>query len=154
MLEPLNLPVAPLSLSKMDGKLYAQCILRRKRILLTPEEWVRQHLIYFFINELKYPQSLIHIEKSIKIQRLSKRADLVVHGRHGEPVLLVECKAPQVAINEETFLQIANYNSHYQCRYVIASNGIIHLIYRIDGNGEINLLEEFPNWNQLLQINN
>lgn len=154
MLEPLNLPIAPLSLSKIDSKIHVQCLLRRKKILLTPEEWVRQHLIYYFINDLKYPQGLISIEKSIKIQQLSKRADLVVHGNHGEPLLLVECKAPQVAINEETFLQIANYNSHYQSKYVMASNGIIHFICRIDVNGEINLLQEFPTWNQLLQTNN
>jgi hypothetical protein len=149
MLEPLNLPIAPLSLSKVADKIYVLCLLRRKKILLTPEEWVRQHLIHFLINVLKYPQGLISIEVSLQVQQLSKRADLVVHGRLGNPVLLVECKAPNVPINEETFNQISNYNSQLQSRYVMASNGISHIICKIEDSGKIIRKEELPTWEDL-----
>ncbi len=149
MFEPLNLPTAPLSLYKIDGKIYVQCLLRRKKILLTPEEWVRQHLIYYFINELKYPQGLISIERGLQVHQLSKRADLVVHGRNGNPILLVECKAPNVSINEATFNQISNYNSQLQSRYVMASNGLSHIICNIDDSGKIILKEELPTWEEI-----
>jgi hypothetical protein len=154
MFEPLNLPIAPLSLSKLDGKIYVTCLLRKKKILLTPEEWVRQHLIHFFISELSYPKGLMSIEKALQVQQLAKRADLVVHGNDGKPVLLVECKAPQVPLNEQTFIQMSNYNRQLQSRYVIASNGILHIVCKIDEFGKISLKEEFPTWSELSQIGN
>ena len=152
MLEPLNLPIAPLLLSKVNSRIYVQCLLRRKKILLTPEEWVRQHIIHLFISELNYPPSLISIEKSLQVRQLSKRADLVVHGIDGKPVLLVECKAPHIRICEETFLQISNYNSQLQSRYVMASNGLTHVVCLIDKFGKISLIEQFPTWSELTQI--
>lgn len=149
MLEPLNLPIAPLSLSKIADKIYVKCLLRSKKILLTPEEWVRQHIIYFFIDELKYPQGLISIERALQVNLLSKRADLVVHGRNGNPVLLVECKAPNVSINEATFNQISNYNSELQSRYIMATNGLTHVICNIDDSGKIIRKKELPTWEEL-----
>lgn len=149
MLEPLNLPVAPLSLFKVENKIFVQCLLRRKKILLTPEEWVRQHIIHFLSSELNYPKGLMHIEKSMQINSLSKRADLVIHDNSGKPVLLVECKAPQVMISEETFFQISQYNSQLRSKFVLASNGLAHIICKIDSSGKIILMDEWPTWSIL-----
>jgi hypothetical protein len=151
MLEPLNLPVAPLSLFRVGDKIVVQCLLRRKKIVLTPEEWVRQHIIHFLTSELNYPKGLMQIEKSMQIHQLSKRADLVIHDKAGQPKLLIECKAPHVKISEETFFQISQYNSQLRSKFVLASNGLTHMLCEIDSEGKITLKDEWPTWSMINQ---
>jgi hypothetical protein len=152
MLEPLNLPVAPLSLFRVNDKIFVNCLLRKKKIVLTPEEWVRQHIIHFLSCELNYPKGLMYIEKSMQINKLFKRADLVIHDTSGNPKLLIECKAPSVKISEETFFQISQYNSQLQSKFVLASNGLTHLLCEIGSEGKITMKNEWPTWEMLNQI--
>jgi hypothetical protein len=153
MFEPLNLPIAPLSLFKDDNKIFVQCLLRKKKILLTPEEWVRQHIIHFFLSELNYPKGLMNIENAMQINKMSRRADLVIYDHAGQALLLVECKAPHVKITEETFFQMSQYNSQLRSKFILASNGLMHIICEIDAEGKINLKDEWPTWSMLNKKN-
>jgi hypothetical protein len=110
--------------------------IRKKFILLTPEEWVRQHTIQFLLQEKKYPKSYINAEKTITINGTTKRYDLVVFKPNGELFLLVECKAPEVTISQQTFDQIARYNLKLNADYLMVTNGLNHYFC------EMNLEEE------------
>lgn len=94
---------------------------------MTPEEWVRQNWINFLINHHDYPRGLFSLEKGMIYNQLSKRTDLVVFDRDRKPYLLVECKAPQVKIDEKALGQIMTYNSKLNCPHLILSNGLVHV---------------------------
>ena len=106
--------------------------IRRKFIILTPEEWVRQHVIRYLLEEKKYPKSYINVEKIIKINGLTKRYDVVVFQVDGSIFLLVECKAPAITISQNTFDQIARYNMVHQVSLLAVSNGLQHYYCHID----------------------
>jgi hypothetical protein len=110
--------------------------IRKKDVLLTPEEWVRQNLIRFLIEERFFPSSLISIESSVKINKLNRRFDALVYSRIGHTLLLIECKAPNVEIRQETFDQIIAYNHKLNAPYMLVSNGLKHYFCKI------NLLEK------------
>lgn len=99
-------------------------MVRRKYVVLTPEEWVRQHLLHYLVYDKEVPKSLIGIEKRMLVNRIVKRADLVVYGKSGKPVLIAECKAPSVKVTQETFDQAARYNLTLQVDYFVLTNGI------------------------------
>lgn len=126
-LPTLNLPKYEPRLQEVGGKLWIFDSLRKKRLMLTPEEWVRQHWINFLIHHHNYPKGLFSLEKGLKYNQLSKRTDLVVFDRQSNPYLLVECKAPGVKINEKTLSQIMTYNTRLQCHNLILSNGLVHV---------------------------
>lgn len=132
MIEPLNLPKANLKLSKREGTVYVWCIIRKKHLVCTPEEWVRQHVIHFLINEKNIPLGLIASEYNLKYNGLSKRADIVVFNRNGNPVLLVECKATTVDINQETLFQASQYNFELDVSTLMLTNGKQHVFCRIN----------------------
>jgi hypothetical protein len=96
---------------------------RKKWLVLTPEEHVRQHVLAYLVEVLHYPASLVAVEKTIKVGTLSKRFDIVVYGRNHQPWLLAECKAPEVMITEKTLHQLLNYQQAMQCRYWLLTNG-------------------------------
>jgi len=145
MLEPLNLPVAPLKLTRKDGTIYVLCLLRKKRLVLTPEEWVRQHVVYFLSHFRHYPESLMRIEMGIKIHGLSRRCDLVLFDKKGIAKMIVECKAPHVKLSEMTFEQAAHYNQEVNVEYLFLTNGIEHRIYQIQTEEkQLLLLEDVP----------
>ncbi|MCE2612245.1 type I restriction enzyme HsdR N-terminal domain-containing protein [Flavobacteriaceae bacterium D16] len=98
-------------------------IIRKKFVVLQPEEWVRQHVIHYLIQDKGYPKSLINVEKTIRMHGLSKRYDLVVFSPLGQIVLLAECKAPSVPITQETFDQIARYNMALRSSLLLLTNG-------------------------------
>ncbi len=100
--------------------------IRRKYVKLTPEEWVRQNFVQYLINEGKYPAGLIGIEVLFRINKLKKRADILVHNRKGKPVMIVECKSPDIKLNESVFEQIATYNMNYKVPYIVVTNGMVH----------------------------
>jgi hypothetical protein len=130
-LKQLNLPQYSFRISGKEGEEIILDTIRKKYVRLTPEEWVRQNFVRYLINEGKYPPGLIGIEVMSKYNNLKKRVDILVHDRSGNPVLIVECKAPDVEINEKVFDQIATYNMGFKVPYIIVTNGIDHYACRI-----------------------
>ncbi len=110
--------------------------IRKKFLVLTPEEWVRQHVIQFLISEKNYPISHINVEKLIKLNNTSKRYDIVVFNADGSIHLIVECKAPQVKISQDTFDQIARYNLVLNATYLMVTNGLEHYYCKMDFENE------------------
>jgi hypothetical protein len=101
-------------------------------VVLTPEEWVRQNILQYLIQEKKFPSSLIAVEASLKYNQLQKRADVLVYDKSGSPFLLVECKAPEVKITQDTFDQIARYNLIFKVKYLVVTNGLNHFCCIMD----------------------
>ncbi|RFZ95168.1 restriction endonuclease subunit R [Mucilaginibacter conchicola] len=145
MLQPLNLPPYPFKLTDDNGTLSIFDELRKKQIILTPEEWVRQHFVQYLIKEKGYPKGLIKLEGGLKLNGLAKRTDIVVFNSAGERILLVECKAPSVAISQATFDQAARYNMVHKVALMAVSNGLQHYYCSIDHQTEsYRFLEELP----------
>jgi hypothetical protein len=119
--------------------------IRKKFIQLTPEEWVRQHVVHHFIYEKKYPKSLINVEKQIQVNGQTKRYDVVVYYPDGRLRVLVECKAPEVVISQATFDQIARYNTALRADYLMVTNGLNHYFCQMDfENEKYHFLPELP----------
>ena len=140
----LNLPDFNLTVRKEEGKVWIFDIIRKKYIVLTPEEWVRQHFIHYLINELNYPKSLFRIEGSLTYNKLQKRSDIVIHDRGGKPWMLVECKAPNIKLTQKAFNQVAVYNMTIGARYVAVTNGMVQYCFMTSANSEVNHLTSFP----------
>jgi len=143
----LNLPDFNLNIRKEDGKVWIFDIIRKKYIILTPEEWVRQHFIHYLINHLKYPKSLFRIEGSLTYNKLQKRSDIVIHDREGRPWMLVECKAPNIKLTQKAFNQVAVYNMTIGARFVAVTNGLVQYCFEpaMKGEGDhLSLFPEFP----------
>lgn len=125
-------------------------MVRRKWVLATPEEWVRQHFVNFLVQDRQCPASLVAVEKGLALNGLAKRADIVVHGSGGAPVALVECKAPGVRIGQAVFEQAARYNVVFKVRYLIVTNGYKHYCCRVDhSNGSVDFLVDIPTYEVL-----
>lgn len=151
-MKELNLPAYEHSIREQGGKTEIFDSLRRKYVSLTPEEWVRQNFIQYLVNEKHYPLTLLAIEKQFKLYRMQKRADIVVYSRSGNPLLIVECKAPQVGITQSTFDQIVNYNMNFKVRYLIITNGLTHYCCIVDWHkNEYTFLETIPDYKMLTQ---
>ena len=110
--------------------------IRKKFIILTPEEWVRQHVIRFLLEEKNYPKSLINVEKVLKVNGLKKRYDAVVFNSAGQIQVLAECKAPDVKITQATFDQIARYNMTMNAAFLMVTNGLNHYFCQMDFENE------------------
>ena len=122
-------------------------IVRKKWLILTPEEWVRQHWIHFFITELEVPSSLIVIESGLKVLERQKRCDLLIY-KNNIPVLLLECKAPEIPINIKSWSQILQYNRVHQVKYLLLSNGINHYPMELKENqNEFQIIQNIPKYN-------
>jgi hypothetical protein len=118
-------------------------------VILTPEEWVRQHIIHYLIEDKNYPISLISVEKKLRVNKLTKRTDILVFNTNGMPDIIVECKAPTVKITQDTFDQIARYNLTLNANYLIVSNGLKHFYCAMDvENEQYVLLDNIPNYTQ------
>lgn len=144
-MQQLNFPHFDFRLRKTNNRPEIFDPVRHKYVMLTPEEWVRQHLIAFLVHIKGYPVSVIGVEKQLLINKLPRRFDLVVFGRSANPFLLVECKAPGVDITEKTFDQAARYNMLLQAEYFIITNGLEHYTCRIDySNRQYVFIEEIP----------
>lgn len=129
---PLNLPPYPFKLKHSEGVTYIFDEIRKKFLVLTPEEWVRQHFVQFIINERNYPKSLIRLEGGLKLNTLQKRSDIVAFNSKGEKILMVECKAPHIPINQKVFDQIARYNIIHRIPLLAVTNGLQHYYCTID----------------------
>ena len=132
MFPKLNFPSYDFKIKTADKVTQIFDIVRRKYVALTPEEWVRQHFIHYLVNEKKISQSLLAVEMNIRMNNLQKRCDIVGYNNSGNPVLIVECKAPDVKISQKTFEQVALYNIILQVKYLAVSNGLNHFFCEID----------------------
>ena len=151
-MEQLNLPAINCKTKETQGQTEIFDIVRKKYVLLTPEEWVRQSFIHYLIDIKGFPKSLIAVEHSLKLNKMKKRADIAVFGTKGKALLIVECKADSVKINQKVFDQIARYNMVLKVKYLIVTNGLEHYACQI--NYEKNsyvFLEEIPNFDQVNQ---
>ena len=129
---PLNLPKTTLTLTRKENVIYVNCLIRKKKIILTPEEWVRQHYINFLSLHLQYPLSFISVEKELNYFGLKKRWDIVVYNNLFNPIILVECKAPNVKLNQEALKQAFTYQNKLNCEFIVLSNGIEHFQWQVD----------------------
>ena len=132
-------------MKKKDEKTHIFDEVRKKYLLLTPEEWVRQNFIHYLNKEKNYPLGLMGVEKMVKYNNLKTRADIVLYNIEGNPNIIVECKSPNVKITQDTFNQIAKYNSQLKVKYLIVTNGMKHYCCKMDyETNEITFLEEIP----------
>ena len=139
---PLNLPQAALKISKKENQYFVWCEIRKNHLVLTPEEWVRQHAIHFLIHQRNVPIGKIASETLVVINNQNRRCDLVVVDDYGNPKLIVECKATSVSIDDKTLLQTSNYVRQTNASFFWMTNGLHHVV--VDRNNPDTLLEEFP----------
>ncbi|MDB5130407.1 MAG: hypothetical protein JWR02_156 [Mucilaginibacter sp.] len=132
LLLPLQLPPYPFKINEQNGQLTLFDVIRKKNIVITPEEWVRQHFVQYLIRQKHYPKTLIKLEGGHKLNGMPKRSDIVVYNSAGEKILLVECKAPSVAVDQKAFDQVARYNMVHKVKLLAVSNGLQHYYCRID----------------------
>ncbi len=151
-MDSLTLPAYSFRRRSIDGKPHIYDEIRQQYVRLTPEEWVRQHLLRFLIEERGVPRPLISVEMAFTYSGMRRRADAVVHNSAADPLLLVECKAPSVKISQDTFDQIARYNREIGARFLAASNGRVHYCCRFnDETGAFQFLQEIPSFEELKQ---
>lgn len=144
-LQILNFPEVPAHLvSKKEEQLFIRCLVRKKDLVFTPEEWVRQSMIYFLVESLKYPLGLISVEKSLKINGLPKRWDIVVYSKSAEVQFLIEVKAPNIQLQQRQLEQLLRYQSVIKAPFLCLSNGLQHAVLGYDELGEMKNLGEFP----------
>jgi hypothetical protein len=150
-MQHLNLPEFDFRTKINDkGKTEIFDSIRKKWLLLTPEEWVRQYFVNFLIEHKKFPASLMAIEKGLKVNNLAKRTDIVQYNRQGKPIVIVECKAPNIKITEDTFAQAAMYNLQMKVDYLIMTNGITHFCCKIDNaTHKLQYLKDVPMFGEL-----
>lgn len=125
-MKQLNLPPYTFNISGNEGSELILDRIRRKFVRLTPEEWVRQNFVQYLITEGKYPPGLIGIEVMFLLNKLKRRVDILVYNRSGKPVMIVECKEPDVKIDEKVFDQIVTYNLGLKVPYIVVTNGLVH----------------------------
>jgi len=135
-MQELNFPSYAFRLKSSENKTLIFDIIRKKYVVLTPEEWVRQHVLRFLLEEKNYPASLIAVERQLKIHTRTKRTDIVVYNTQGTPEVLIECKAPSVKITQDAFDQIARYNLTANSSYLMVTNGLSHFFCQIDAENE------------------
>jgi type I site-specific restriction endonuclease len=128
-----------------DGQIYVFDPIRKKNILLTPEEEVRQCLLDYLILEKKYSKNHIKIEGGVRVNSLQKRTDIIIYDRDSQPYLLIECKAPSVKLDDQAIKQASNYNSQIMAPYLAVSNGAQHFCFAIDFESKTTRqLTDFP----------
>jgi type I site-specific restriction-modification system R (restriction) subunit len=131
-MQELNLPAYEFRIKTEGTKKYIFDLVRKRFVLLTPEEWVRQHFMRYLTEEKNYPESLMAVEKQITLNGKLFRFDLLVYCRNGQPLLIAEFKAPGVKISQDTFDQVVRYNMALKVERVVVSNGLQHFVCEID----------------------
>ena len=144
----LNLPSFDFKYKIENNNEYIFDSIRKKYIVLTPEEWVRQNIIKFLTENLKYPPNLLGVEKQIKVFNTVKRPDIIVFNNKLEPKMIVECKRPKISINSETLNQTINYFIKLKVEYFLLTNGIKHFCCKIKNNN-CNFINSIPNFDNL-----
>ena len=155
-MQQLNFSPSEFRFKNSENKIAIFDEIRKKFVILTPEEWVRQHAVRYLINDKKYPKSLVNVEKTLKINGIPKRYDIVVFNPDGSIMVLIECKAPDVKISQHTFDQIARYNMTMQANLLMVTNGLEHFFCQMDyENEKYDFLSDLPSYSlnrQTIQI--
>lgn len=147
---PLNLPEYPFKITLKDTQHFIFDEIRKKHLVLTPEEWVRQHFVQYLVVVKKFPKSLIQIEGGMSLNKLQKRTDIVIFSREGQRVMVIECKAPGIKIDQKVFDQAARYNSVHKTKWLVVTNGLKHCYATIDHlGGKFAFIEELPEYQEL-----
>tara|TARA_B100000242_G_scaffold108455_1_gene75433 strand:+ start:3550 stop:4008 length:459 start_codon:yes stop_codon:yes gene_type:complete len=145
----LNFPNIELKTKLTSGILEVFDVVRNKYVKLTSEEWVRQHCINYLHMHKQYPYGLMSVEKVVKYNNLSFRADIVIYDNLAKPYMIVECKSPDVNLSKNTLYQIAKYNSSLSVKYLLITNGLVHYCCEIDYKSfSISLIKNIPNFNK------
>lgn len=146
----LNLPTYDFRFRELDSKRQIFDAFRKKFVALTPEEWVRQNFTRYLVEEKHYPVSLIAVEKGLMVERRSKRTDIVIYNRSGNPLVIVECKAPEVKITQDVFDQIVRYNITLNAKYLVVTNGMEHFCCLLSyTDNSYTFLKEIPDYSIL-----
>ena len=147
-MQNLNFPTYSFRLKNSENITHIFDVIRKKFVVLQPEEWVRQHCVQYLIQEKNYPISLINVEKVVLINGLKKRYDIVVFNPDGSLYIVVECKAPKIKISQTTFDQIARYNLTLKAPYLMVTNGLNHYFCTMNHDAEsFEFLETLPTYN-------
>ena len=148
----LNFPAVTFRFQKNEkGNVQIFDIIRKKFVDATPEEWVRQHIIHYLINHKQVPASMISVEKQLLLNNTKRRTDLVVFNSSLKPILIIECKAPEIEINQLTVNQALRYNLELDVASVFLSNGLSHVFLKLEHNSP-EILKEIPNYENLLNF--
>lgn len=146
----LNLPPYAYKLKQNNASVQIWDAVRRKYVALTPEEWVRQHFIAYLVGSKKYPLGRIGNEISLSLNGRSRRCDTLVYDAEGQPLVLIEYKAPHISVSQKVFEQAVRYNICFRVPYIMLSNGISHYCCRIDYDSrKYSFLTEIPLYNEL-----
>lgn len=149
-LQKLNFPLYHFSTRLREGKEYIFDRIRRKYVRLTPEEWVRQHVLCFLTEECRFPMGLISVERRVMLYGKQFRYDAMVCNRAMQPIMLVECKAPDVSLSQDVMNQVARYNLMHHVRFLFISNGLEHYCCEMDfAGGSWRFLPQIPRFDQL-----
>lgn len=148
---PLNFPTYNFRMKESEGKFLIFDIVRKKFIVLQPEEWVRQHILHFLIEEKNYPIQLLRVEVAVNTKLLKQRSDIIAYDRNGKALLIVECKAHNIKITQNAFDQIARYNMKLRVPYLLVTNGLKHYCCIMDYEKEsYTFLQEIPNYKDII----
>jgi hypothetical protein len=152
-MQALNLPTYSFNIKSEGERKLILDVIRRKYVVLTPEEWVRQNFIQYLAEEKRFPLSLMSVERGFALNKLQRRYDILVYNRHALPFVLVECKAPDVRINHGAFDQIIRYNLSYKVRFLIVTNGLQHFCCKLNyEQNSHDFMKEIPDYNVLINI--
>lgn len=148
-MQKLNFPSCDFRFKNNENKVYIFDQIRKKFVVLQPEEWVRQHVVHQLITNKNYPKSHINVEKQLKINDLVKRYDIVIFNANGSIEVLIECKAPKIPISQATFDQIAQYNMQLKANYLMVTNGLDHYYCKMDFEQEkYTFLKDIPDFSR------
>lgn len=149
-MDSLCLPQCEIKVRKENGKAMVLDVLRRKYVVITPEEWVRQHFVHFLIGHLGYPTALLQNEVELRCGEKKLRCDSLLYGTDARPRMIIEYKAPHIAITQKVFDQISAYNLLLHVDYLIVSNGKRHYCCKMDyANNTYQFLREIPPYSKL-----
>ena len=150
MFTQLNLPTYSFRTKEVDAKIHIFDEIRKKFLVLTPEEWVRQNFIRYLVEVKAFPSSLMAVETGLKLNQNQFRADLMIYNKAGKPLMIVEFKAPEIKITQKTFDQIARYNLTFEVPFLIISNGLNHYCCQVDFNAKNYMfLKDVPSFQDL-----
>lgn len=148
-MQPLNFPGYDFRFKNSENKVWIFDVIRKKFVVLQPEEWVRQHTVHHLIHTKKYPKSLINVEKKLMVNGLVKRYDVVVYNPDASIEVLVECKSPTIGIDQLVFDQIARYNFHLKANFLMLTNGFEHFYCKMDFQEEkYTFLRDIPDFSR------
>ncbi|MCR4852940.1 MAG: type I restriction enzyme HsdR N-terminal domain-containing protein [Prevotella sp.] len=149
-MQPLNLPKYEIKVGRRDGRLTIFDELRRRHVALTPEEWVRQHFVHYLIEHLSYPAGLMANEVQLKVGDKNLRCDTLLYNKELQPQMIIEYKAPTVALTQRVFDQISTYNLLLHVPYLTVSNGLQHICCQMDYDTQTyHFLQDIPVYNEL-----